>query len=55
MCRDSNKADWIYVIKTGTCKVLKKLLATKPNIPGLEQLNYSDVIDNKHRSNYLPA
>ena len=49
MCKDSNKADWIYIIKTGSCQVLKRLLATKPNIPGLEQLQYSDVTDDKHR------
>ena len=25
MCKDSNKNDWIYVIKNGSCKVLKGL------------------------------
>ncbi|KAK2146642.1 hypothetical protein LSH36_592g00048 [Paralvinella palmiformis] len=54
MCRDSNRADWIYIIKTGSCKVLKKLLATKPNVPGLEQLRYSDVTDNKNTSWHPP-
>lgn len=25
MCKDSNKNDWIYVVKNGSCKVLKAL------------------------------
>ncbi|XP_033631800.1 cyclic nucleotide-binding domain-containing protein 2-like [Asterias rubens] len=29
ICKDSNNSDWIYVIKTGTCRVLKKLRAPK--------------------------
>ncbi|XP_038055388.1 cyclic nucleotide-binding domain-containing protein 2-like [Patiria miniata] len=29
ICKDSNKSDWIYVVKTGTCRVLKKLKAPK--------------------------
>ncbi|XP_022079599.1 cyclic nucleotide-binding domain-containing protein 2-like isoform X2 [Acanthaster planci] len=29
ICKDSNTSDWIYVVKTGTCRVLKKLKAPK--------------------------
>ena len=43
MCRDSNKSDWVYVIKTGSCRVLKKLVSTKPNLPGLEKQDYHPV------------
>ena len=25
MCKDSNKSDWIYIVKNGSCKVLKGL------------------------------
>ena len=25
MCRDSNKTDWLYVVKSGACRVLKRL------------------------------
>jgi hypothetical protein len=25
MCRDSNTSDWIYIIKNGSCRVLKSL------------------------------
>ncbi|XP_045203529.2 cyclic nucleotide-binding domain-containing protein 2-like isoform X2 [Mercenaria mercenaria] len=41
LCKDSNSTDWIYVIKTGTCRVLKDLFDTRPNIPGLEYVPYS--------------
>ncbi|XP_069131070.1 cyclic nucleotide-binding domain-containing protein 2-like isoform X2 [Argopecten irradians] len=36
LCKDSNTSEWVYVIKTGTCRVLKALQTTRPNIPGLE-------------------
>ena len=42
MCRDNNTTDWIYVIKTGSCRVLKTLTAVKPNIPGLHKHTYSE-------------
>ncbi|KAK7480125.1 hypothetical protein BaRGS_00028609, partial [Batillaria attramentaria] len=32
LCKDSNKSDWIYVIKSGSCRVLKALTAVKPTI-----------------------
>ncbi|WAQ98799.1 CNBD2-like protein, partial [Mya arenaria] len=41
LCKDSNTSEWIYVIKSGTCRVLKDLYDTKPNIPGLERIPYS--------------
>ena len=41
LCKDSNHSEWIYVIKSGTCKVLKDLIETKPNIPGLEIIPYT--------------
>ncbi|KAH3834909.1 cyclic nucleotide-binding domain-containing protein 2-like isoform X3 [Dreissena polymorpha] len=41
LCKDSNDTEWIYVIKSGTCRVLKDLLDTKPNIPGLDSIPYS--------------
>ena len=40
MCRDSNTSEWIYVMKTGACRVLKSLYVTQPNLPGLVQLDY---------------
>ncbi|XP_067661280.1 cyclic nucleotide-binding domain-containing protein 2-like [Haliotis asinina] len=30
LCKESNATDWIYVILTGSCRVLKSLYATKP-------------------------
>ncbi|XP_074650097.1 uncharacterized protein LOC141905196 isoform X3 [Tubulanus polymorphus] len=33
MCRDSNAAEWIYVIKTGSCRVLKALEPARANVP----------------------
>ena len=41
LCKDSNTSEWIYIIKTGSCRVLKDLIETKPNIPGLEFIDYS--------------
>lgn len=41
LCKNSNTSDWIYIIKTGTCRVLKDLHETRPNIPGLEHVQYS--------------
>ncbi|XP_062585589.1 cyclic nucleotide-binding domain-containing protein 2-like isoform X1 [Saccostrea cucullata] len=35
LCKDSNISDWVYIIKTGSCRVLKSLHSAKPNIPGL--------------------
>ena len=44
MCKDVNEAEWVYFIKSGTCRVLKSLESTKPSIPGLENQHYSTVI-----------
>lgn len=41
MCADSNKSDWIYVIKSGSCRVLKSLEYAQPNLSGLKQEEYS--------------
>ncbi|CAH1777770.1 unnamed protein product [Owenia fusiformis] len=35
MCKDGSNSDWIYILKTGNCRVLKGLTLTKPNFPGL--------------------
>ncbi|ESO93798.1 hypothetical protein LOTGIDRAFT_228568 [Lottia gigantea] len=39
LCKDSNTSDWIYIIRTGSCRVLKSLKSTKPNIPFLSLHN----------------
>ena len=41
MCRDSTDTEWVYVIKSGSCRVLKSLNETKPNQLGLEHQIYS--------------
>ena len=41
MCRDSIDAEWVYIIKTGSCTVLKSLNETRPNLLGLEHQIYS--------------
>lgn len=33
LCKDSNTSEWVYIIKTGTCRVLKALHVVKPQIP----------------------
>ncbi|XP_070552935.1 cyclic nucleotide-binding domain-containing protein 2-like isoform X3 [Ptychodera flava] len=38
ICKDSNKADWVYIVKSGTCRVLKKLQEVHPDIRGLRSL-----------------
>ncbi|XP_070557882.1 cGMP-dependent protein kinase-like [Ptychodera flava] len=32
LVRDSKQSDWIYIVKSGSCSVLKKLKQVKPNI-----------------------
>ena len=41
MCKDSYSNDWIYVIKQGQCRVLKKVKFTKRN-PLLKSLSNAD-------------
>ena len=41
MCRNSIDAEWVYIIKTGSCRVLKSLNETRPNLLGLEHQIYS--------------
>ncbi|KAK3611132.1 hypothetical protein CHS0354_014877 [Potamilus streckersoni] len=36
LCKDSNHAEWIYVIRSGACRVLKDLHATKPIASGVD-------------------
>ena len=38
MCRDSNKNEWIYIVKSGTCRVLKLLSKVRPNMSVLTQM-----------------
>ncbi|KAK6172958.1 hypothetical protein SNE40_016508 [Patella caerulea] len=45
LCKDSNKSDWIFVIKTGSCRVLKSLKSTKPNLPPLDLGSYICSLD----------
>ncbi|XP_052077494.1 cyclic nucleotide-binding domain-containing protein 2-like isoform X1 [Mytilus californianus] len=33
LCKDSNNSEWVYIIKTGNCRVLKSLQPTRPTIP----------------------
>ncbi|XP_076468500.1 cyclic nucleotide-binding domain-containing protein 2-like isoform X2 [Babylonia areolata] len=41
LCKDSNQSEWIYVIKSGSCRVLTALHAVKPSIPaGPERLDH---------------
>ncbi|KAI0227325.1 hypothetical protein LSAT2_022233 [Lamellibrachia satsuma] len=37
VCQTSRRSDWIYVVHTGSCRVLAKLQRTAPNIPGLPE------------------
>nr|XP_022321378.1 cyclic nucleotide-binding domain-containing protein 2-like isoform X2 [Crassostrea virginica] len=35
LCKDSNTSEWVYIVKTGSCRVLKSLHSARPNLPGL--------------------
>jgi hypothetical protein len=40
MCKDSNKNEWLYVVKSGSCKVIKELrMPTKPNLQTRSSMN----------------
>lgn len=41
MCRDSVNSDWVYFVKSGSCRVLKSLNETRPDLLGLEHQVYS--------------
>ncbi len=41
MCRDSVETEWVYVVKSGSCRVLKSLHEAKPDLQGLEHQEYS--------------
>ncbi|KAK3100723.1 hypothetical protein FSP39_024272 [Pinctada imbricata] len=32
LCKDSNSSEWVYIVKSGTCRILKALNVTKPQI-----------------------
>lgn len=32
MCKDSNEDEWIYVIRTGSCRVIKALTQATPKL-----------------------
>jgi hypothetical protein len=32
MCKDSNEDEWIYVIRTGSCRVIKALTQVTPKL-----------------------
>ncbi|KAL8564897.1 hypothetical protein ACOMHN_003743 [Nucella lapillus] len=34
LCKDSRESEWIYVIKSGSCRVLTALRAVTPSLPG---------------------
>ena len=37
MCKDSNEDEWIYVIRTGSCRVIKALTQATPKIENKEK------------------
>ncbi|VDI12988.1 Hypothetical predicted protein [Mytilus galloprovincialis] len=47
LCRNSNTAEWIYIIKTGSCRVLTELHDTKP-LPKLHLEKVKDEITQVH-------
>ena len=49
MCDDHNTTEWIFVIKSGSCRVLKELVAVHPNVPGVTNLGYSPAPDDSAR------
>ncbi len=32
MCKDSNEDEWIYIIRTGSCRVIKSLTQVTPKL-----------------------
>ncbi|XP_071950951.1 cyclic nucleotide-binding domain-containing protein 2-like [Antedon mediterranea] len=39
--KDSNSSDWIYIVKSGSCQVMKQLKAVKPKMQPLEKKKIS--------------
>lgn len=32
MCKDSNEDEWIYIVRTGSCRVIKALTQVRPKL-----------------------
>lgn len=44
MCKDSNKNDWLYILKNGSCKVIKALEPpVKPVLKPKQSLNLVEI------------
>ncbi len=41
MCKNSVETEWVYIIKSGSCRVLKSLFETKPDVQGVHYQEYS--------------
>ena len=50
MSRSLDEAEWIYVIVTGSCRVLTTLRATRPNLPTTSYGQQNDVIGSHLKS-----
>ena len=50
MSRSLDEAEWIYVIVTGSCRVLTTLRATRPNLPTTSYGQQNDVIGSPLKS-----
>ena len=37
MCKDSNEDEWIYIIRTGSCRVIKALTQVTPKLKTREK------------------
>jgi hypothetical protein len=37
MCKDSNEDEWIYIIRTGSCRVIKALTQATPKLKTKKQ------------------
>ena len=53
MCEDHNTSEWIFIIKSGTCRVLKALAAVHPNVPGVANLGYAPAPDEAARGTFV--
>ncbi|XP_078495091.1 uncharacterized protein LOC100177622 [Ciona intestinalis] len=51
ICADSSKSDMIVIVKSGFCRVIKKLKVTKPNLPGLQRAPESFTYDKVNLDN----
>ena len=37
MCKDSNEDEWIYIVRTGSCRVIKALTQVTPKLKTLKK------------------